>query len=218
MELGDLPTHLAEQLGVTEGLGWIPVPEKSIYGCLGKLGSDWLVPCGLGLGCHAIPSHDMSSPICISSVPSIPVIPDPPVRGAPPAAVARRGADRPRDRAAHSPPAPFDPDGRGDRGVGGGLAQYYREAKIALLLNRQGRQTARGLRFTRDWAAALRRNWKIPCFRPQRRVGERDIVSMQVAAKQLGLAQSTLYRLLYEGSLAGEQLTPGAPWRIRMTQ
>jgi predicted site-specific integrase-resolvase len=37
------------------------------------------------------------------------------------------------------------------------------------------------------------------------------------AAQQLGLAPSTLHRWLGEGFIAGEQFTPGAPWRIRLT-
>ena len=37
------------------------------------------------------------------------------------------------------------------------------------------------------------------------------------AASALGVAPSTLHRLLNDGIIAGEQLTPGAPWRIRLT-
>ena len=33
----------------------------------------------------------------------------------------------------------------------------------------------------------------------------------------LGVAPSTLHRLLGDGIIHGEQLTPGAPWRIRLT-
>ena len=40
---------------------------------------------------------------------------------------------------------------------------------------------------------------------------------MTDAAKELGLAASTLHRWLADGFIAGEQLTPGAPWRIRLT-
>ena len=40
---------------------------------------------------------------------------------------------------------------------------------------------------------------------------------MTDAADQLGLAPSTLHRWLADGFIAGEQLTPGAPWRIRLT-
>ena len=38
------------------------------------------------------------------------------------------------------------------------------------------------------------------------------------AAKILGMAPSTVHRWLNEGVIAGEQLTPGAPWRIRVTE
>ena len=40
---------------------------------------------------------------------------------------------------------------------------------------------------------------------------------MADAATQLGLAPSTLHRWLADGFIAGEQITPGAPWRIRLT-
>ena len=40
---------------------------------------------------------------------------------------------------------------------------------------------------------------------------------MTDAAKHLRLAPSTLHRWLADGFIAGEQLTPGAPWRIRLT-
>ena len=31
------------------------------------------------------------------------------------------------------------------------------------------------------------------------------------------MATSTIHRLINDGIIAGEQLTPGAPWRIRLT-
>jgi predicted site-specific integrase-resolvase len=37
------------------------------------------------------------------------------------------------------------------------------------------------------------------------------------AARQLGIAPSTLLRWLNDGFVAGEQITPGAPWCIRLT-
>ena len=40
---------------------------------------------------------------------------------------------------------------------------------------------------------------------------------MADAADELGLAPSTLHRWLTEGFIDGEQLTPGAPGRIRLT-
>ena len=40
---------------------------------------------------------------------------------------------------------------------------------------------------------------------------------MTQAARQLDIAPSTLLRWLNDGFVAGEQVTPGAPWRIRLT-
>jgi len=36
-------------------------------------------------------------------------------------------------------------------------------------------------------------------------------------ADTLGVAASTIHRWLNDGIIAGEQITPGAPWRIRLT-
>ncbi len=38
---------------------------------------------------------------------------------------------------------------------------------------------------------------------------------MRQAAKQLGVAPSTIHRMLNEGFLAEEQVTLRAPWKIR---
>jgi hypothetical protein len=37
------------------------------------------------------------------------------------------------------------------------------------------------------------------------------------AARILGIVPGTMHRWLNDGFIAGEQLTPGAPWRIRTT-
>ena len=37
------------------------------------------------------------------------------------------------------------------------------------------------------------------------------------AAAELGITASTLYRWLNDGFVPGERITPGAPWRIRLT-
>jgi predicted DNA-binding transcriptional regulator AlpA len=44
-----------------------------------------------------------------------------------------------------------------------------------------------------------------------------DLVTLKDAAQSLGLAASTLHRWINDGFIAGEQITPGAPWRIRLT-
>jgi hypothetical protein len=53
--------------------------------------------------------------------------------------------------------------------------------------------------------------------RPVPKYSEGDLVTVRQAAVALAVAPSTIHRLLDDGVIAGEQLTPGAPWRIRLT-
>ena len=98
------------------------------------------------------------------------------------------------------------------------LAPHYSDDTIAGILNRQGRRSATGERFTAIHVGSLRRYRKIPRFQPPAEALEGELVTIRKAAKILGLAPSTLHRCLNDGFIAGEQLTPGAPWRIRMTE
>lgn len=97
------------------------------------------------------------------------------------------------------------------------LAMHYPDAVIAGILNRQERKTARGLSFTVNRVSSLRTHWKIPCFEPTPATKEGACLPIARAAVVLGTAPSTLHRWLNEGFIAGEQLTPGAPWQIRVT-
>ena len=98
------------------------------------------------------------------------------------------------------------------------LAVHYPDAIIAGTLNRQGRQTALGDRFTQGKVGNLRRYWKIPRFEPSTRPEEGELVTVAKAAQILGIATSTMHRWLADGFVGGEQLTPGAPWRIRISK
>src|SRR5207302_3514570 len=62
------------------------------------------------------------------------------------------------------------------------------------------------------------RNYRIPPFCKAAAPACHDghVVSITTAAAELGVGISTLYRWLADGFIAGEQLTPGAPWRIRL--
>ncbi len=97
------------------------------------------------------------------------------------------------------------------------LAVHYPDAKIAGILNRQSRRTARKLSFTASRVQSLRHHWDIPCYQPSDDPQEGELLTVADAATQLGLAPSTLHRWLGDGFIAGEQITPGAPWRIRLT-
>ena len=96
------------------------------------------------------------------------------------------------------------------------LAVHYPDAVIAGILNRQERRTATGLRFTANRVGSLRTHWGIPRFQPPSNPPQGELVNIREAAKLLGIAPSTLHRHLNDGIIAGEQITPGAPWRIRM--
>jgi hypothetical protein len=97
------------------------------------------------------------------------------------------------------------------------LAVHYPDAMIAHILNRQDRRTAHGLSFTAGRVQSLRHHWHIPNHQPETAPPEGELLTVTDTANQLGLAPSTLHRWLGDGFIAGEQLTPGAPWRIRLT-
>ncbi len=98
------------------------------------------------------------------------------------------------------------------------LAVYYPDSVIAGILNRQGRATAYGHRFTAGRVGNLRRHWGIPCCERTADTPEGEFMTIRQAAITLGVAPSTIHRLLNDGIIPGEQLTPGAPWRIRLTE
>ncbi len=97
------------------------------------------------------------------------------------------------------------------------LAVHYPDATIAGVLNRQGRQSATGQRFTATIVQGLRHHYRIPRHQPPAESADGELVTITEAAKILGVVPSTVGRWLADGFIAGEQLTPGAPWRIRVT-
>jgi predicted DNA-binding transcriptional regulator AlpA len=97
------------------------------------------------------------------------------------------------------------------------LATLYPDEVIAGILNRQGRRTATGERFTANHVGSLRRYRDIPRFQPPAEPPTGELVTIRKAAEILGMNTSTLHRWLADGFIAGEQVTPGAPWQIRIT-
>ncbi len=98
----------------------------------------------------------------------------------------------------------------------GRLAAHYDDGTIAGILNRQDRRSATGQRFTAQIVSSLRNNRQIPRFQPPTHPPDGELLPISKAADQLGVAASTLHRWLQAGFIAGEQDTPGAPWRIRV--
>ena len=64
----------------------------------------------------------------------------------------------------------------------------------------------------------LRRHWGIArCVEPAEPTSG-ELMNITQAARELGIAASTIHRWLNDGFITGEQLTPGAPWRIRVNE
>src|SRR5262249_50928610 len=98
------------------------------------------------------------------------------------------------------------------------LALHYTDEQIAGILNRQGRLSARGERFTAVKVQSLRQHRGIPRDQPNGtdQAGS-ELLPIARAAKVFGIAPSTLHRWIGDGFIAAEQPTPGAPWHIRMS-
>ena len=97
------------------------------------------------------------------------------------------------------------------------LATLYPDEVIAGILNRQERKTATGERFTANQVGSLRRYRDIPRFQAPTPPTDGELVSIRKAAQILGMNTSSIHRWLDDGFIAGEQVTPGSPWQIRIT-
>ena len=103
------------------------------------------------------------------------------------------------------------------------LAAHYDDKTIALILSKQHRRTATGLTWTKTRVKSLRVSKAIPCYEPPAgnvSSGSEDnpVLTVPQAAAQLGVSKYTIYRWLRDGFITGEQLTPAAPWQIRVDQ
>jgi DNA invertase Pin-like site-specific DNA recombinase len=97
----------------------------------------------------------------------------------------------------------------------GRLAAHHPDRQIAAILNKQGRRTGTGLHFNEARVKGIRQRAGIPAAPPPDPDGE--VVTIAQAATQLGVSTATIRRWLADGLLPGEQTTPHAPWRIRLS-
>lgn len=95
------------------------------------------------------------------------------------------------------------------------LAVHHPDRQIAAILNKQGRRTGTGLPFNEGRVKGLRQRARIPAAPPPD--PDSDVISIDEAATQLGVSTATIRRWLKDELLPGEQTTPHAPWRIRLT-
>ena len=95
------------------------------------------------------------------------------------------------------------------------LAAHTNDQLIAAILNKQGRRTGTGLPFSQSRVKYVRQQHGIPAAPPPD--PDNGLVTIEQAATQLGVSNATVYRWLRAGLVPGEQITPHAPWRIRLT-
>jgi DNA invertase Pin-like site-specific DNA recombinase/DNA-binding XRE family transcriptional regulator len=98
------------------------------------------------------------------------------------------------------------------------MAAEFSDAQMARILNRKGLRTAKGLVFTAYRVSNLRHSYDIESGTAGQKRRSEDIYTAEEAAGLLGVNRITVTRWVEVGLLRGSQMTPGAPWRVRVTE
>jgi hypothetical protein len=93
------------------------------------------------------------------------------------------------------------------------LARICSDDLIAGVLNRNGLQTGRGNRWTRERVTALRSHHEIPSYSVERRRAE-GWMNLTEAATSLGVSGRTLRLAVERGEIEAEHPLPDGPWVI----
>jgi DNA invertase Pin-like site-specific DNA recombinase len=94
------------------------------------------------------------------------------------------------------------------------LARMMPDRQIARLLNRIGVATGYGNAWTQERVRGFRNHHEIAGYRDGE-WAERGEISLEEAAKIIGVCNMTALRMLRRGDIKGRQVCPGAPWVIR---
>ncbi len=95
------------------------------------------------------------------------------------------------------------------------MATRWSDEDIAASLNRMGMPTGQGKTWTAHRVSSLRRVHGIHAYRSAEKNGE--WLTMTEAAAQLGVTNHRIRRLIKDRVLAAEQVVPGAPYQIRVS-
>src|SRR5438093_8138294 len=98
------------------------------------------------------------------------------------------------------------------------MANEFSDAQMARILNRKRLRTAKGLVFTAYRVSNLRHSYGIESGTAGQKRRSEDVYTAEEAAKLLGVNRITVTRWVEAGLLRGSQITPGAPWRVRVTE
>ena len=97
-----------------------------------------------------------------------------------------------------------------------GLARLQPDAMIASILNRNGRRTAHGERWTARSVCGLRHRHAIEVYAPGEWRARAELTLDEVAAG-LNVSATTVLKWIRSGRLHATQLCPNAPWVLRQS-
>lgn len=97
----------------------------------------------------------------------------------------------------------------------GELAPYYPDEEIARILNCHRLKTGNGNPWNRTRVRGLRAHHKIPPFD---RTKEKEVLTLNQAAKRLGMSSNTIRALIKRGMIKAKQVIKHAPFEIEPSE
>ena len=97
------------------------------------------------------------------------------------------------------------------------LARQQVDGAIAATLNRLGKRTGRGNPWTEARVRSFRSQHRVPAHRPGE-MAERGELTLEEAARRLGVSKMTVLRLISAGTITATQVCKGAPWAVPEAQ
>ena len=97
------------------------------------------------------------------------------------------------------------------------LTRLMPDRQIARLLNRIGVETGYGNAWTQERVRGFRHHHEIAGHRDGE-WAERGEITLEAAAKIVGVCNMTALRMLRRGDIKGRQVCPGAPWAIKAAE
>jgi hypothetical protein len=94
------------------------------------------------------------------------------------------------------------------------LARLMPDRQITRLLNRIRVETGDGNAWTLERVRGFRKHHEIEVYR-EGEWAERGEITLEAAAKIVGVCSMTTLRMLRRGEIKGRQVCPGAPWAIK---
>jgi excisionase family DNA binding protein len=97
------------------------------------------------------------------------------------------------------------------------LARQQVDGAIAATLNRLGKRTGRGNPWTEARVRSFRSQHRVSAHRPGE-MAERGELTLEEAARRLGVSTMTVLRLISSGTIVATQVCKGAPWAVPEAQ